>query len=123
MLNFGKILTFFRKSVDKRGKMWYHILVSNDPLAQTVEHLTFNQGVRSSSLRWVTKNKITALRAVILFYPSRRLGMESRVSVYGIGAAAWHHLGVFSLRLDSIRDFVAIPYRSKLRIPYTLTRD
>ena len=28
-----------------------------DPLAQTVEHLTFNQGVRSSSLRWVTKTK------------------------------------------------------------------
>ena len=25
-----------------------------DPLAQVVEHLTFNQGVRSSSLRWVT---------------------------------------------------------------------
>ena len=28
---------------------------AQDPLAQTVEHLTFNQGVRSSSLRWVTK--------------------------------------------------------------------
>ena len=26
-----------------------------DPLAQSVEHLTFNQGVRSSNLRWVTK--------------------------------------------------------------------
>ena len=26
------------------------------PLAQTVEHLTFNQGVRSSNLRWTTKN-------------------------------------------------------------------
>ena len=26
-----------------------------DPLAQPVEHLTFNQGVRSSNLRWVTK--------------------------------------------------------------------
>ena len=25
-----------------------------DPLAQPVEHLTFNQGVRSSNLRWVT---------------------------------------------------------------------
>ena len=25
-----------------------------DPLAQLAEHLTFNQGVRSSSLRWVT---------------------------------------------------------------------
>ena len=31
----------------------------NDPLAQSVEHLTFNQGVRSSSLRWVTKAKNT----------------------------------------------------------------
>ena len=31
---------------------------ANDPLAQSVEHLTFNQGVRSSSLRWVTKKGI-----------------------------------------------------------------
>ena len=29
---------------------------SYDPLAQLAEHLTFNQGVRSSNLRWVTKN-------------------------------------------------------------------
>ena len=28
-----------------------------DPLAQPVEHLTFNQGVRSSNLRWVTKKQ------------------------------------------------------------------
>ena len=28
-----------------------------DPLAQSVEHLTFNQGVRSSNLRWITKEK------------------------------------------------------------------
>ena len=27
-----------------------------DSLAQLAEHLTFNQGVRSSNLRWVTKN-------------------------------------------------------------------
>ena len=26
----------------------------HDPLAQSAEHLTFNQGVRSSNLRWVT---------------------------------------------------------------------
>ena len=25
-----------------------------DPLAQLAEHLTFNQGVRSSNLRWIT---------------------------------------------------------------------
>ena len=29
-----------------------------DPLAQSVEHLTFNQGVRSSSLRRVTRNRL-----------------------------------------------------------------
>ena len=28
----------------------------NDSLAQSVEHLTFNQGVRSSNLRWVTNS-------------------------------------------------------------------
>ena len=31
------------------------IVTKRDPLAQSVEHLTFNQGVRSSNLRWVTK--------------------------------------------------------------------
>ncbi len=29
----------------------------HDPLAQSVEHMTFNHGVRSSSLRWVTINE------------------------------------------------------------------
>ena len=29
-----------------------------DPLAQSAEHLTFNQGVRSSNLRWVTNNTL-----------------------------------------------------------------
>ena len=28
-----------------------------DPLAQMAEHMTFNHGVRSSTLRWVTKVK------------------------------------------------------------------
>lgn len=31
-----------------------HVPHKNDPLAQLAEHLTFNQGVRSSNLRWVT---------------------------------------------------------------------
>ncbi len=35
-----------------------------EPLAQTVEHLTFNQGVRGSSPRWLTKNtRISGLEA------------------------------------------------------------
>ena len=38
-----------------------YIGIANDPLAQSVEHLTFNQGVRSSSLRWVTKNGLKTM--------------------------------------------------------------
>ena len=37
--------------------MWYNTKVRNDPLAQAVEHLTFNQGVRGSIPRWVTTSK------------------------------------------------------------------
>ena len=33
----------------------YHAENDYDPLAQAVEHLTFNQGVPSSNLGWVTK--------------------------------------------------------------------
>ena len=32
-----------------------------DPLAQSVEHMTFNHGVRSSSPRWVTKQNKSEL--------------------------------------------------------------
>ena len=32
------------------------------PLAQMVEHMTFNHGVRSSSLRWSTKKTEMLLR-------------------------------------------------------------
>ena len=33
-----------------------------DPLAQVEEHLTFNQGVPSSSLGWVTKRVNTSIK-------------------------------------------------------------
>ena len=39
------------------------ILKLYDSLAQLAEHLTFNQGVRSSNLRWVTKRVMNALYA------------------------------------------------------------
>ena len=44
--------------------MWYNTRVGkNDPLAQMAEHMTFNHGVRSSTLRWVTNtNKSELLR-------------------------------------------------------------
>ena len=40
----------------------------------------------------VTKKETSELfGSDVSFYPSRRLGMESRVSVYGIAIGAWHH--------------------------------
>ncbi len=41
-----------------------------DPLAQSVEHLTFNQGVRGSNPRWITKKGNTATGGVFLFSDS-----------------------------------------------------
>ncbi len=43
------------------------IPAKHDPLAQSVEHLTFNQGVRSSILRWITKTPVTR-RLQVFFY-------------------------------------------------------
>ena len=58
---------YFEIIVDKTNSLWYNSRVAKfDPLAQTVEHLTFNQGVRSSSLRRVTK-KGHGLHAYVLF--------------------------------------------------------
>ena len=36
------------------SQKWLHITTKYGPLAQLAEHLIFNQGVRSSSLRWTT---------------------------------------------------------------------
>jgi hypothetical protein len=46
-----------RLAVDNRIFCSYNILVfiSHAPLAQLVEHLTLNQGVRGSSPRWRTR--------------------------------------------------------------------
>ena len=35
-----------------------------DPLAQLAEHLTFNQGVRSSNLRWIRNAPVTMWRGL-----------------------------------------------------------
>ena len=41
--------------IDKLPAFLYNTFVSlNDPLAQLVEHLTFNQGVPRSSRGWIT---------------------------------------------------------------------
>ena len=37
------------------------------PLAQAVEHVTFNHGVRGSIPRWITKNSVSLLTSRFLF--------------------------------------------------------
>ncbi len=52
-----------------------------DSLAQSVEHLTFNQGVRSSNLRWVTNtwrhDQVAKVEDCNSFIPSSNLGVAS----------------------------------------------
>ena len=48
------------------ASFWQQILVG--PLAQSVEHLIFNQGVRSSSLRWTTTKKTISFEMVFFVY-------------------------------------------------------
>ena len=56
-----------------------YIGIANDPLAQSVEHLTFNQGVRSSSLRWVTKKALeTFVSEAFLIFISRPNSLQLR---------------------------------------------
>ena len=59
-----------------------------DPLAQTVEHLTFNQGVRSSSLRWITKKELNRFfRFSSFLSKTEGLGMKSTpLTLHGIAA-------------------------------------
>ena len=54
-------------------------------IAQSVEHLTFNQGVRSSNLRWVTTliwrhDQVAKVEDCNSFIPSSNLGVASKYS-------------------------------------------
>ena len=63
----------------------YYPYETHVPLAQLAEHLTFNQRVRSSSLRWYTKRKPLAARRGVFFWftPQIKLVAKRRVRVVG----------------------------------------
>ncbi len=70
--------------LDNRPFCCYNNLVSeNDPLAQSVEHLTFNQGVRGSNPRWVTNKNITPFGVMFLFFVLQKAGIRKGGSVSG----------------------------------------
>ena len=57
------------KTIDNPSKIRYNTeALRVDPLAQSVEHLTFNQGVRSSNLRWITKRKLLIYNGFRFFH-------------------------------------------------------
>ncbi len=70
---------------------------SDDPLAQMAEHMTFNHGVRSSTLRWVTNfgtvsvltRSATAVTVAFLMSISSRKAIKE--SFFGIGCKSPHN--------------------------------
>ena len=56
------------------------------PVAQKVEHMTFNHGVRSSTLRWITKTKATAIAVafVLAIYHLSRTQLARKRNVDSI---------------------------------------
>ena len=80
-----------------------------DPLAQSVEHLTFNQGVRSSNLRWITKIDRYRKMSVDFILPSSdaphllprakaATGFSSRRGCHGVTEVKSCGLMLFSVR-------------------------
>ena len=71
-----------------------------DPLAQLVEHLTFNQGVPRSSRGWVTKirrhSQVVRQRSAKPLFPSSNLG-----------AASIFYINIYALiaQLDRVSDY------------------
>ncbi len=76
-------LYFFDLSLDIGEILWYNITrVKNAPVAQLVEHLTFNQVVRSSTLRRSTKNTAESMLSAVFFIHCESNGISSRLGVY-----------------------------------------
>ena len=63
------------------------------PVGQAVKTRPFHGcNMGSIPVRVTKKDNIrTFLVRMLSFYPSRRLGMESRACVYGIAVGVWHH--------------------------------
>ena len=94
-------------------------------MAQSVEHVIGNDEVISSILITSSK-KIPKADAfgIFLSKPQAWHIIAARSVVHIIspfGAVSHHAPACIYLRLDSIPPFGRIPYRNKLRIPYTAT--
>ncbi len=58
---------------------WHSWIARQTPTLKVEGSNPFGQAKKSTSI------------GLSIFYPSRRLGMESRVSVYGTAVGVWHH--------------------------------
>ena len=87
---FEFFLIFFKKGIAFCFFMCYNNYAKR-PVGQAVKTLASHAGNMGSIPVRVTKKETSELCSDVSFYSSRRLGMESRVSVYGIAIGAWHH--------------------------------
>ena len=88
---------FFKKTIDNSACLCYDIQARKGkttkyaPVAQQVEHLTFNQRVWSSNLHRSTKK--SSFFGTRIFYPSRRRGSPKRAcrALGVLVGLAWNH--------------------------------
>ena len=82
-------------------------------VAHPVERHLAKVEVASSSLVTRSKKEATFVyQKLLLFYPSRRLGISSYFSVYIITVGVYHHRRCMLLRLDEIQHFVLMIYNA-----------
>ena len=82
-------------------------------LADTLDLGSNGQPCRFKSCRPYQKRSNFCLPKVTsFFYPSRRLGISSRFSVYIIAVGVYHHRRCILLRLDEMQHFVLMIYNA-----------
>ena len=87
------------------------MVYQHGPLVKWSKTLASHASNMGSNPVRVTK-KFRSLLRTEFFYPSRRLGISSRDSVYIIAAGVYHHAKRVCLRLDEIQHFVLMIYHS-----------
>ena len=79
-----------------------------------IGNTTASQAVKAGSTPVsCSKKEVTFVyQKLLLFYPSRRLGISSRFSVYIIAVGVYHHRRCILLRLDEIQHCVLMIYNA-----------
>ena len=78
--------SFAGKRVDRENECCYNNKAIYEPLAQSVEHLTFNQGVRGSNPRWVISKAPEIIEVSGVFLSHNIFSLRFRATLYPLQA-------------------------------------